>query len=64
MSARRYTPAVLAALAPRITSRDRHVLRLVWEHRVLTAPQIAQIAFDSDDTARKRMLRLHEMSVV
>ncbi|WP_051469139.1 replication-relaxation family protein [Actinomadura oligospora] len=64
MPARRYTPAVLAALAPRITSRDRHVLRLVWEHRVLTAPQIAQIAFDSDDTARKRMLRLHEMSVV
>lgn len=64
MNTRRYTPAVLAALAGRLTPRDRRILRMIWEHRVLTVPQIAQLAYDSEDTARKRLLRLYRMSVV
>ncbi|MCP2337486.1 replication-relaxation family protein [Actinomadura rupiterrae] len=64
MTNRRNNPAVLASLAARITSRDRYVLRMVWEHRVLTAPQITELAFESDGTARKRLLRLHDMGVV
>lgn len=64
MTNRRYTPAVLAALAVRLTHRDRHILRMVWEHRVLTAPQITELAFPSGDTARKRLLQLHGMGVL
>lgn len=64
MNTRRYTPAVLATLAGRLTPRDRRILRMIWDHRVLTAPQIAQLAYDSEDTARKRLLRLHRMGVV
>lgn len=64
MTPRRYTPAVLASLAARLTRRDRYLLRMTWEHRVLTSPQIAELAFDSDDTARKRLLRLHDLGVL
>ncbi|MFG1873578.1 replication-relaxation family protein [Sphaerisporangium sp. NPDC049003] len=63
MSTPRFTPAVLAQLAARLTARDRQLLRIVKEQRVLTAPQIAQIAFDTDDAARKRLLSLHHMGV-
>jgi hypothetical protein len=64
MTSRRYTDAVLASLAARLTRRDRYILRMVWENRVLTSPQVAELAFDSDDTARKRLLRLHDFGVL
>ncbi|GAA3120309.1 hypothetical protein GCM10010466_09020 [Planomonospora alba] len=64
MSTSRFTPAVLAQLAARLTARDRRLLRMVKEQRVLTAPQIARIAFDTDDAARKRLLALHHMGVL
>ncbi|MEV7012685.1 replication-relaxation family protein [Streptosporangium sp. NPDC051022] len=64
MSTSRFTPLVLAQLAARLTFRDRRLLRLVKEQRVLTSPQIAQIAFDTDDAARKRLLALHHMGVL
>src|SRR5512139_2418470 len=63
MTIRRYTPAVLASLAVRLTHRDRRIIRLVWEHRVLTAPQITDLAFSAADTARKRLLQLPGMGV-
>ncbi|MEW9532822.1 replication-relaxation family protein [Microbispora sp. NPDC049125] len=64
MSTARSAPAVLAQLAARLTMRDRHLLRLIREQRVLTSAQIAQIAFDTDDAARKRLLALHHMGVL
>lgn len=64
MSNARFPSAVLAQLAARLTIRDRHLLRLIKEQRVLTSPQIAQIAFDTDDAARKRLLALHHMGVL
>ncbi|RJL31895.1 replication-relaxation family protein [Bailinhaonella thermotolerans] len=60
----KHNPAVLAGLAVRLTHRDRTLMHLIWEHRVLTSPQIAQLAFDSDDTARKRLLTLHRLGVL
>ncbi|WP_433498811.1 replication-relaxation family protein [Sphaerimonospora sp. CA-214678] len=60
----RFTPAVLAQLAARLTMRDRRLLRLIQEQRVLTSTQIAEIAFDTDDTARRRLFTLHRMGVL
>lgn len=60
----RFTPAVLAQLAARLTMRDRQLLRLIQEQRVLTSAQIAEIAFDTDDTARRRLFTLHRMGVL
>jgi hypothetical protein len=34
------TPDLLAALAGRLTARDRWLLRMIWEHRVLTTTQM------------------------
>ncbi len=64
MTQPRFTPAVLASLAVRLTPRDRKVLRAVWEHRVLTSPQITQLFFESDAATRKRLLILHHMGVL
>ncbi|MEO3810732.1 replication-relaxation family protein [Sphaerisporangium sp. B11E5] len=64
MSTPRYTPALLAQLAARLTTRDRQLIRMVKDQRVLTAPQIAQIAFDTDDAARKRLLALHHIGAL
>jgi hypothetical protein len=64
MSPSRFAPTALARLAARLTIRDRHLIRLIKEQRVLTSPQIAKIAFDTDDAARKRLLALHHMGVL
>ncbi|RBQ18107.1 hypothetical protein DP939_22385 [Spongiactinospora rosea] len=64
MTQSRFTPAVLAALAVRLTPRDRKILRAVWDHRVLTSPQITQLFFDTDTATRKRLLTLHHMGVL
>ncbi|MEU7691069.1 replication-relaxation family protein [Microbispora hainanensis] len=64
MSTTRFTPTVLAQLVARLTSRDRELLRMVRDQRVLTSTQIAQIAFDTDDAARKRLLALNHMGVL
>ncbi|MCG5215474.1 replication-relaxation family protein [Streptosporangium sp. KLBMP 9127] len=64
MTQPRFTPAVLASLAVRLTPRDRAILRAVWEHRVLTSPQITQLFFDTDTATRKRLLILHHMGVL
>ncbi|MEV4105581.1 replication-relaxation family protein [Nonomuraea sp. NPDC049649] len=59
-----YTPGVLASLATRLTDRDRHLLRLVWTHKVLTCHQIAHIAFNNPITARHRLVKLHRIGVL
>ncbi|MFX0581111.1 replication-relaxation family protein [Nocardia nepalensis] len=54
----------LAALAARLTDRDRWLLRMLHEHRVLTTDQITNLGFDSVPVARRRMLKLHRYGVV
>jgi hypothetical protein len=56
--------AVLARLAPRLTARDRWLIRLLWEHHVFTTPQITQLAYPSPDRARHRMLDLARLGVI
>ena len=46
--------AVLAASA-HLTGRDRHLVRLVGEHRVLTTDQLAALGFGNITTARHRL---------
>jgi Replication-relaxation len=41
--------------AARLTGRDRYLVRVVAEHRVLTTDQLAALAFDSTITARHRL---------
>ena len=41
--------------AARLTERDRYIIRIVAEHRVLTTNQLAVIAFDNIITARHRL---------
>ncbi|MEV0619512.1 replication-relaxation family protein [Nonomuraea sp. NPDC050404] len=59
-----YTPDVIASLTIQLTSRDRNLIRLVWDHRVLTSHQIARIAFNDSTTARHRLVKLHDISVL
>ncbi|MEV4076648.1 replication-relaxation family protein [Nonomuraea fuscirosea] len=59
-----YTPAVMSTLATQLTARDRHLLRLVWDLKVLTSHQIARIAFNDPTTARHRLVKLHHLGVL
>jgi DNA-binding CsgD family transcriptional regulator len=60
------TPATadLAALAARLTPRDRQLCRLLAEHRVLTTDQVAALLFGSPVTARHRLSILARLGVV
>ncbi|WP_167768853.1 replication-relaxation family protein [Nocardia sp. CS682] len=49
----------LAGLAGQLTQRDRWLLRMLHEHKVLTTAQITNLGFDSAPVARRRMLKLH-----
>ncbi|MFE3452469.1 replication-relaxation family protein [Nonomuraea sp. NPDC059194] len=64
MSITRFTPRMLNALAIRLTDRDRQLIRMIRDFRVLTSAQIAEIYFDSADSARKRLLVLSRMGVL
>lgn len=44
--------------------RDRHILRLLYLHRMLTIDQITAISFDSARRAQARMLELTDMNLV
>src|SRR5215470_12811397 len=52
------SPALLSALAGRLTARDRWLLRMLLEHRVLTTTQICDLAYGG---ARRAALRLGQM---
>lgn len=55
--------AVLAASA-HLTSRDRHLIRLVGEHRVLTTGQLAALGFGNLTTARHRLTVLVRLGML
>lgn len=53
-----------AALATRLTARDRWIIRMLHEHRVLTSTQITALAFPSSRSARLRLRELYCWSVL
>ncbi|WP_160146961.1 replication-relaxation family protein [Thermomonospora echinospora] len=55
------SPELIADLAYRLTGRDRKILELVWEHRVLTTDQLTAIFFPSLVRARQRLRQLREL---
>ena len=54
----------VAELAGRLTERDRHLCRLLSEHRVLTSHQLTQLAFGHLDTAEDRLRTLTSLGVL
>jgi hypothetical protein len=61
---RRATNAQILTELGRLTDRDRRLLALLDEHRVLTTDQIAAIAFGSIARARARLHQLHTRGVL
>jgi hypothetical protein len=60
----RYRDNMLSLLAARLTRRDRELIRLLRDHRVLTTHQVAELAYGCESRARHRMLALARMGVV
>jgi hypothetical protein len=58
------SPQLAAALAARLTARDRWLLRMLCEHRVLTTGQITQLAFGTTRAATARMTTLYQYRAV
>jgi Replication-relaxation len=58
------SPELAAALAARLTARDRWLLRMLHEHRVLTTTQIAELAFGTTRAATARMATLYQYRAV
>ena len=58
------SPQLAAALAARLTARDRWLLRMLHEHRVLTTGQITQLAFGTSRAATARMSVLYQLRAV
>ena len=54
----------LAALAGRLTDRDRTLCQLLHQHRVLTTPQLIDLAFPSRNAAEHRLAILHQLGVL
>lgn len=52
------TAELLAALAGRLTTRDRWILTMLAEHRVLTTTQIAALAFPNPRNTERRLAAL------
>lgn len=57
--ASRVSAEVVAELAYRLTVRDRNLLALVWEHRVLTTGQLTRLFFPTPERARQRLNHLY-----
>jgi hypothetical protein len=53
------TPGLLAEIAGRLTARDRWLLAMLHEHRVLTTTHITRLAFGTSRAATARMVILH-----
>ena len=53
-----------AVLAWRLTPRDKWIIRMLWEHRVLTSHQITALAFPSFRSGRMRLRELWTWGVV
>jgi hypothetical protein len=54
----------LYELAGRINDRDRMICRLLFDHRVLTTAQVADVGFGSLRKAQERLATLHGLGVV
>jgi predicted transcriptional regulator len=54
----------IASHAHRLTRRDFEILIQLYEHRVLTTPQIYELHFDTHTRASKRMLQLYRLGLV
>ncbi len=61
---RRISDRLIMDVASSLTDRDRHILRLLRWHRVLTTSQIHVMFFGDRNTAQHRMTRLHELRLV
>ncbi len=57
-------PLDSAALVARLTERDRWILRMLHEHRVLTTNQLAALAFPTPAIALRRLTLLHRYGVL
>jgi hypothetical protein len=58
------SPDHQATLAARLTPRDRWIIRMLHEHRVLTSNQITALAFPSFRSGRQRLHELYCWSVL
>ncbi len=56
--------AALAALATRLTDRDRRIALDCYEHRVLATEQLRRLHFRAARTARERLQELRELRVL
>lgn len=56
--------ARLLLLAGRLTDRDRQLCQLLYEHRVLTTSQVADVGFTGLRKAQRRLVVLHHLDVV
>lgn len=53
-----------AHLVSNLTARDSWILAMLHEHRVLTTPLLAALAFPTENLARRRLARLHSYGVL
>jgi hypothetical protein len=53
----------LLPVLAQLTDRDRHLLELLHDHKVLTTEQIATALFPNLDTAQHRLVRLYRLGV-
>ena len=60
----RVSPELIATLASRLTPRDRWLLEILYEHRVLTTAQLHQLAFPSISTTTHRLLALWRLRAI
>lgn len=58
------TAEQVAALAWRLTARDRWIIRMIHEHRVLTTDQLTAMAFPSERSGQIRLRELFLASVL
>ena len=54
----------LLEVAGRITERDRLISRLLFDHRVLTSAQVADVGFGTLRKAQQRLAALYDLGVV
>jgi hypothetical protein len=58
------SPQLAAALASRLTARDRWLLRMLHEHRVLTTGQVTALAFGTSRAATARLRALWQLRAI
>jgi len=60
----RTTDRLVFDVTSSLTDRDRHILRLIRWHRVLTTNQVHLMFFSDRNTAQHRMTRLYQLRLV